>query len=314
MLHRPFGKIPARASGVFPGGPWVATEKVHGAQLVVAVDTATGEGRIGKRKAWLEPADVFFGWQLLAPELLAAVREWAEALEVTQLHAYGELYGGAYPHPDVTALPGLQAVQTGVWYHPGLRWSPFDLLLCAGDDDEGVFASYSELAALSEEGPFLPPPLVARGSRADLLALPVASPTRLPARASLPPLADNIAEGLVLRPDRRMAPGDRSLLKRKIPTFDDACFDEATPWAPGVLSEPALRDWAARLVGPARVASARSKVGTDATAVADEVALDVMVDLSELFDESWRALSDEGREGVEAHIRATLEALLASPA
>ncbi len=306
MRHRPFGKIRTKSTGLPPGGPWVATEKVHGAQLVVAVDRTTGDASVGKRKAWLASSDAFFGWQVLAPAMIAAVRSWAETLDVPQLHAYGELFGGAYPHPDVAALAGLQAVQTGVWYSPQLCWSPFDLLLCDNDDDDGIFASYTELASLTKNTGFPPPPLVARGPRGDLLRLPVASPTRLPARFGLPPLADNIAEGLVLRPDRRMSAGERGLLKRKIATFDDAVFDEARPWAPGILGETTLLQWAARLVNPARLASARSKVGTEAAQVDDEMVLDVMIDLSELFAESWSLLDTSAHSRLEAHIRLAL--------
>ncbi|MEN0067031.1 MAG: RNA ligase, partial [Myxococcota bacterium] len=63
MHFRAFPKLPRSpdAAGATVGGPWVATEKVHGAQLVVAV--ARGTVRFGKRKAWLEDDDGFFGWR-----------------------------------------------------------------------------------------------------------------------------------------------------------------------------------------------------------------------------------------------------------
>ena len=52
MDHRPFPKIPTTLPDIGGAGPlWVATEKIHGAQLVVATD---GEQvAFGKRKAWL---------------------------------------------------------------------------------------------------------------------------------------------------------------------------------------------------------------------------------------------------------------------
>ena len=304
MRFRPFGKIRTKATRLPPGGPWVALEKVHGAQLVVGIDRTSGWARVGKRKAWLDDDAAFFGWQLLSTELLAAARGWARTLGVNQLVAYGELYGGAYPHPDVPSVGGLQAVQTGVWYAPGLHWSPFDVLVAEDDDDEGVFLSYSELAELLEGGPFIPPPCVARGPRGDLLALPVAAPTRVPARHSLPTIADNIAEGLVLRPDRRAAPGERGLLKRKIDTFDDARFGEAEAWDPGDVGIDALLTWADRLVNPARLASARSKVGTDLSLVREEVVLDVCVDLEEAFPHAMAMRT----EGEQAQLEATMQA------
>lgn len=306
MRHRPFGKIRTTARTLPPGGPWVALEKVHGAQLVVGVNTVTGKARVGKRKAWLDDDTPFFGWQLLSTELLSAVRGWAQALGAAQLVAYGELYGGAYPHPDVAPVPGLQAVQTGVWYSPALEWSPFDLLLCENDDDEGVFLSFTELEAVVGQGRFAPPPVAGRGPRGDLMALPVASPSRVPARHGLPALDDNIAEGLVLRPDRRAAPGSRGLLKRKIETFDDARFGEAEAWNPGDPGQAGLLAWAERLVNPARVASARSKVGTRQRDIDEEVVLDVLLDLDEAFPGAL-ALRTEAEQGaLEDAIRAAL--------
>jgi len=309
MRFRPFGKIRTKASGLPPGGPWVALEKVHGAQLVVGFDRRTDTVLVGKRKAWLDAGQAFFGWQLLASELSNAIRHWAAALEAPQLVAYGELFGGAYPHPEVPPVAGLSPIQTGVWYHPGLRWSPFDLLICQDNDDDGVFVSYSELAALVADSGFPPPPLVARGPRGDLLTLPVAAPTRLPARFGLPEVADNIAEGLVLRPDRRGAPGSRGLLKRKIETFDDARFKGAQAFDPGqALALADLLAWARRLTNPARVASARSKVGTDPDDIVEEVVLDVLVDLEEAFPAAVSFLKAEDQSDLEKVILDELSA------
>jgi hypothetical protein len=52
------------------GGTRVATEKIHGAPLVIAFDGR--ELRIGKRRAWLAADEPFFGWQLLRPRFAAA--------------------------------------------------------------------------------------------------------------------------------------------------------------------------------------------------------------------------------------------------
>jgi len=50
---------------------------------------------------------------------------------------YGELYGGAYPHPSVFAVPDLIPVQRGVWYSPQLSFLAFDLLLVPAPTDDG---------------------------------------------------------------------------------------------------------------------------------------------------------------------------------
>ena len=107
----------------------------------------------------------------------------------------------------------------------------------------------------------------------------------------LPGSPDNLAEGLVLKPDARLPVPKRPVYKRKQPAFDEARFRAAERWRPGVLDLEALRSWLPRLVTPARLASARSKVGEDRCAIVEEVGIDVALDLADLFEESWSRLT-----------------------
>jgi Rnl2 family RNA ligase len=296
MRFRMFPKIPTHRAAPprSMGGPWVALEKLHGGQLVVASD---GEAvHVGKRKAWLAADEPFFGWQLLAGELAAGVRAIAREAAAKQTVLYGELIGGGYPHPEVPPMPGLSPVQTGIWYTPALAWIAFDALIAAGDDDEGELLAHRELEALAEAAGVRTPPRLARGTRAELEQVPVRFPTRVPAWFGLPPIADNFAEGIVLKPDARCAPADRPVIKRKLPDFDDDRFREAEAWAPGALGEDELLAWVDRLVQPARLASARSKVGTDPAAIVDEVALDVAIDLGLAFRDAWAQLPADAQD------------------
>ncbi|MBK6696031.1 MAG: hypothetical protein IPG50_28050 [Myxococcales bacterium] len=94
--------------------------------------------------------------------------------------------------------------------------------------------------------------------------------------------------------------------ERKIAEFDDARFDEATPFeADVVLSVGQLASHAASLVNDARVASARSKVGAAPREVLGEIVLDVLVDLEAAFPSAFRALSADD----EAQLRAEIEQL-----
>ena len=63
----PFPKIPTTGIEALLRDAWVASEKIHGAQLVVGVDAV--ELRIGKRKAWLAPDEAFFGLADVAADL-----------------------------------------------------------------------------------------------------------------------------------------------------------------------------------------------------------------------------------------------------
>ncbi len=62
-----------------------------------------------------------------------------------------------------------------------------------------------------------------------------------------------------------------------------------------------------RLINDARVASARSKVGTDRGAILEEIVLDVASDLSSVFDASWRSLREDDETRLLALLRAVAE-------
>lgn len=308
MRFRPYAKMPSSGepreqSG--PGGNWVALEKIHGAQLVVAVQ---GEQvYFGKRKAWLTEEEPFFGWQLLRVQLGAAARTMARAVGSPgdAVYFYGELFGGHYPHPDVPAVPGMSPVQTGIWYAPDLRWSPFDILVARSDEDEGVLLAHHELEAVAREAGLITPPIIRRGARSEMGTVPTRMPTRVPALLGLAPIEGNVAEGLVIKSDQRAPPSQRVSFKRKIEEFNEGRFDESEAWDPQRrLSLEELEIWAERLINPVRISSALSKWGRgDAAQVLDEVVLDVRVDLELAFPLACRSLDTDGEEHLSARIR-----------
>ncbi|GIJ65236.1 hypothetical protein Voc01_001530 [Virgisporangium ochraceum] len=291
------------AVGGSSGGDWIATEKIHGGQLVLGYDG--GALHVGKRKAWLRPDEAFFGWQLLRDRFQVAV-EAALTRCGGEVRIFGELYGGAYPHPDVPAAPGMAPVQTGVWYSPTVRYALFDVL--GGD---GRFLPYAEVAAVATAAGLDVVPLLARGSRTSVDAVPVRFPTRVPQVLGLPELAGNLAEGVVLRPDGPMTPAERPVRKLKIAEFDERRFSESRKWDPWLHLSPAeLREIATTMVNGPRLASARSKVGPDAgDDLLDEVTLDVMIDLAEAFPAAVGALSSTDEAALQAHIRSHAGAL-----
>jgi hypothetical protein len=294
----PFPKMPCR--GESDAAVWVALEKIHGAQLVADVD-ARGV-RFAKRKAWLRDDEPFFGWQLLRGPLLDAARAAFARVGAPRLVLYGELFGGGYPGID----RGLQPVQTGVWYAPDLRWALFEARAVDGDRDD--FLAWSETSSWG-----LPmPPLLLRGRKVDVDALPERFPSRVAAALGLPPLDGNVAEGLVAKPDVRMPATSYTSSKRKIAEMREDRFDESRPWDPGrPMDLAALTAWAERLTNAPRLASAASKVGRhDARALADEVVLDVLMDLEQAFPGALKALAPEGWAALERAIRGTLRTAL----
>lgn len=306
MEHRPYPKVGTGApDGARAAREWVSTEKVHGANLVVATDGACC--RIGKRKAWLDEGEPFFGWQLLRPALEVAAREVHRELGGDGVvRVYGELYGGAYPHPEVQPVPGVSAIQTGVWYAPEVRFAVFDILLERDDDADGVMLSHRELEALAPAAGLDLVPLLGRGTRADLDAMPVRYPSRVAAALGLPEIAGNFAEGFVLKADLRCPPALRATYKRKIPEFDEQRFDESAAFDPDQRLD--LADFAEigrRLINGPRVDSARSKLGeVGRDPLVEEVVLDVLVDIEATYPRAYAELGDDEEALREALVEA----------
>jgi Rnl2 family RNA ligase len=297
--HVAYPKIPlvADPAGRRVGGPWLATEKIHGAQLVIAFDGR--ELRVGKRRAWLAAEEPFFGWQLLRPRFRAAAVCAFRGAGTVRL--YGELYGGHYPHPDVPPVPGAAPVQTGIWYAPEIRFALFDVLV----DDAG-YLPYADVARVAGEAGLDGVPVLARGRRSEVDAVPVRYPTRVPGLLGLPPIEGNLAEGVVLRPDAALPPEGRPAVKRKIAEFDERRFDAGRAWDPGIpLTADELRRIAVGMVNAPRVASARSKVGP-AGDLAGEVVLDVLIDLTEAFPATMAGLDAAAEARLAAAVHAAL--------
>ena len=308
MRFRPYAKMPAAGEvreQASLGGTWVALEKIHGAQLVIGVRGT--QVCFGKRKAWLSDEEPFFGWQLLRVQLAEAARTMAHTVGAVggTVYLYGELFGGHYPHPGVAAVPGMSAVQTGIWYAPDLRWSPFDVLVTHSDEDEGTLLAHHEVEALGRETGLVTPPVIRRGTRNEMSGVPTRMPTRVPALLGLPTISDNVAEGLVIKSDQRLSPTQRPSFKRKIEEFNEARFDESAAWDPHQrLSVDELALWAERMVNPPRIASALSKCGRGALEpILDEVMLDVRVDLELAFPLAYRSLGTAEEESLSARIR-----------
>jgi Rnl2 family RNA ligase len=318
MRFRMFPKLHGALPDGAPEGPYVALEKVHGAQLVVGLDTQGGIS-IGKRKAWLAADDAFFGWQLLRPELERAALNLRLSLRATglappeaEIVLYGELFGGGYPHRAVPALGAFTPVQTGIWYAADLRFALFGVLITAREQGGGVLLGATDVGRLAEEVGLLSPPVLGRGSRAEVLALPERFPTRVPGLLGLPSIEGNVAEGFVVWLDRPTAFDSPAACKRKIPEMREAEFDGSEAFAPDrVLPAAELLAIVPRLVNRARLESAGSKVGFhDEAALLDEVELDVLIDLEAALPMTMRSLADEEERSLAMAIRTSARSAL----
>ncbi|MCU0654778.1 MAG: hypothetical protein MUF64_05650 [Polyangiaceae bacterium] len=265
--------------------PWVVSEKIHGANLCIAVEPAGL--RVGKRKRWLEPNEDFFGHHRLLARLRPSLLELARLArqgrdQVASVLVYGELFGGSYPHPQVTPVAEVEPVQTGVWYAPDVHLCIFDLALRFEQGDRMEFLDIDRTLALAGASGLLAAEPLLVGSYREAMDFCERFPTTLPTRLGLPSLGpSNLAEGVVLRPQRAVTLDTprgpvRPLLKKKIDEFaEDERYRGARPWARTVQgTEPVLNrleQEALSLLTPTRVAAAVSKVGRqDPQGIAEE--------------------------------------------
>merc|ERR1719203_152209 len=182
---------------------YVVTEKVHGANfcIIAKFDRSATDAidvKFAKRTAILggaADAEDFYGCR--STGLLRALVPCAERVlsrsasastpssdasgssVLDAVHIYGELFGGEYPHPDIAAHTGMQAVQKGVWYSPSLQFMAFDVAVerrrCSR-----MFLDFGRAQELCEAcGLMFAQPLIT-GSLAECLDYPIEFVTTLP--------------------------------------------------------------------------------------------------------------------------------------
>jgi Rnl2 family RNA ligase len=310
---------------------WVVTEKIHGANFCLATDGVTV--RAANRRQWLADDDFFFGWQSVAAALMPAVRDLYARLGVpglARVYVHGELFGGAYPHPDVAPVGGAQPVQTGVWYAPDVRFLAFDLRVETADGTSR-YLDYADTVRLLEMAgvPCAQPLRV--GSYSAVSEHSIRFDSTIPRWLGLPvlPAGQNLAEGVVIKPwcevALRNADSDpvRPVLKRKIAEFaEDRRFHEAETWrettrigvdALDLLKwecynrvTPSRRDAAISKVGGPGVGAPAGRIDLILTLVRDEV----IEEAREAAPDAWTALASHERADLLAYVSDEVRALL----
>ena len=201
---------------------YVVQEKVHGANTSFLCDG--NEVRFAKRTSMLEDEEKFYEY----PELLDVYKDKVFKLfarirdthpEVTSLSLFGEMFGGLYPHNDVKANRSLSHIQKGVCYTPEHEFYGFDIYL--SDGVNGWYLPVDEVNELFESEGFFYAKTLFRGTLAECLKFPNAFPSKISEWLGLPPINDNICEGIVIRPVSPMylRNGSRVLIKSKNERF-----------------------------------------------------------------------------------------------
>ncbi|MDQ1351642.1 MAG: ligase [Acidobacteriota bacterium] len=213
-------------------GQWVVTEKIHGGQLALYYDGS--ELKASTRTAFLNPGMDFFNYEKVVDANADKVKEIhrilaAERGDISLIVVYGELFGGDYPHPGVPKVKNTKRLQKGVFYHPDNLFYAFDIRV------NGRFLTVDEANRLFEAvGMFYAKPLF-RGTFEECLKHPNKFPSKISEWLGLPPLDDNIAEGIVIKPvnPEFLQIGERVILKSKNEKFEERKAIKKHPKKPG---------------------------------------------------------------------------------
>ena len=211
---------------------WDVTEKVHGANCCII--TNGNDTKFAKRSGIIKEGENFFNYEKVLeefrPKIINAFNYIKKKYETNEtiinlVQFYGELFGGAYPHPDVPRNSQFNSVQKGLYYAPYQSFYGFDIaIVYKSPEKEGRFwLNPDEMADVFEKNDIFYSKSLFRGTLDECLEFNNAFQSNIPTWLGLPPIVDNICEGVVFKP---MVPyffnnGDRILLKNKNERFSE---------------------------------------------------------------------------------------------
>lgn len=310
---------------------WVVTEKVHGANFSFSL---SGDVlRYAKRKEYLSWRDDFFGFQLVAERLDAAIMRLFERIRrdhpFQTAVVYGELFGGHYPHPQVAPDPRVAAIQTGIHYAPTVEFLAFDIAIEPEENaEERYYLDYAQTVAYCQECMFPVATPLFVGKLNQALFYNTRFDSKIPAGLGLPDIGPNLVEGIVIKPFRNIVVQTtkgpmRPILKIKNKEFSEEQFHESQGWSyqhsGASASErllflmPELR----RFVTSNRLQNTLSKIGAMNRADAarmKEIVIAFAADALESFQEAnpdwWAEFSTEDQEWLAARALAAAAELV----
>ncbi|MCS3794721.1 RNA ligase family protein [Niastella sp. OAS944] len=252
---------------------WVVTEKIHGANFSFVYEDH--KLLYAKRKNYLTWSDDFFGFQAVATEmedrLIGLFEQLKQDIPAHRYIIYGELFGGKYPHPEVAPDEHVQAIQTGVYYCPSVRFCAFDIAIETAENGSKAYLDYALSMAYFQRFGIFYANVLFSGKFNEALDFDTRIDSRIPDQLKLPALSPNLIEGIVIKPLYHAGLTDlevRPIVKLKNPEFDEENkFHEAEKWSfiPNVTSKSDelsfLVDEMANYITKNRLDSALSKIG-----------------------------------------------------
>jgi Rnl2 family RNA ligase len=196
---------------------FAVSEKIHGANFGMYYNK-DGFYCASRNNKLAEDANFNnFRYALEKSDIKSKMKEIYKMLGNRDFIMYGEIFGGNYPHPDVPKGK-FKMVQKGVYYSPDINILAFDICV------EGKYLSYAEFKNICEEVDF--PYIKARfvGKLTDCLNYSNEFQSTISDYYGLPPIDDNICEGVVIRgyaEDFKDHRGNRIIIKNKNEKFSE---------------------------------------------------------------------------------------------
>ena len=197
---------------------YVVQEKVHGSNICFVTDGETV--CFGKRSGFVEGDENFYEHEKLLDRyrfkiiaLFSIVKENISEIETVTI--FGEMFGGNYPHPKVKNDLSIPIIQKGVFYSPEHDFYAFDIYVTSAKNE--YFLTVDKANAVLEQGGFLYAKTLFRGTFEDCIQYPNDFTSLIPDWLDLPPIEDNICEGIIVRPvtPSYLSDGTQVLLKSK---------------------------------------------------------------------------------------------------
>jgi len=201
---------------------FVVQEKVHGSNACFVTDGKTVS--FGKRTGFVEADEKFYDYEELleryTPRVIALFSIVKENIpDVKTVTVFGEMFGGKYPHPDVKNSTKTMVIQKGVYYCPNHEFYAFDLYVSV--EESGRYLTVDEANNFFEQGNFFYAKTLCRGTLNECMQYPNSFQSQISDWLGLPPIEDNVCEGIVIRPvaTAYLRTGSRVLLKNKNARF-----------------------------------------------------------------------------------------------
>jgi Rnl2 family RNA ligase len=218
---------------------WIVTEKVHGANFMFFTN---GDGTVdcGSRRRMLVPGqDKFYNYEAVLAKVRADICALFVFLKAeTQVTVIGEIYGGHYPGAK-SSDPRTVRVQKGVDYCPDNAFVAFDIVV---DGTLVTRTTFDEAMAHTSDALQAAPVLLRTADLDEALSFDVETlQSRIPVDVhQLDPLANNVAEGVVIAPSEPhfLPNGKRAIFKKKSTRFTEVARPPKSPSGPKVQRPP----------------------------------------------------------------------------